>query len=247
LVRLVPEPLVRRVLDTVDRSPAAPVVRAAAEAMARRWRSWTPARRRIALAAGAAVLTIAAVTAVVPGGAVASGGAVATGPAGGSATTARPSGAASGAQNTAPPVPPGTAAQMTDRAVTGDDALAASRALIQARERCLSSLSLPCLDRVDEPGSGALEDDQAVIRVAQQGGELPDPMAGAAGGSTPVIVERLGDSALVRLGEAASGIDDDAPRDSSTTASPSPQRGPASLLLVKSEAGWRIRDVIAAG
>jgi hypothetical protein len=39
-----------------------------------------------------------------------------------------------------------------------------------------------------------------------------------------VLIERLGDSALVRLGDAAS----------------------ASLLLVKGEDGWHIRDVIAA-
>ncbi len=109
--------------------------------------------------------------------------------------------------------------------MTGDDPLPAARALVTARERCLSSLSVICLDRVDEVGSAALEDDRATIRAAQQGGELPDPLEGAVGGA-PVLIERLGDSALVRLGDDPAS---------------------ASLLLVKGEGRWRIRDVIAAG
>ena len=63
-----------------------------------------------------------------------------------------------------------------------------------------------------------MRDDQAAIRAAQQGGELPAPLATASDVSTPVLVERLGDSALVRLGEAASAVDDAA----TSTASPDP-------------------------
>ena len=80
-----------------------------------------------------------------------------------------------------------------------------------------------------------MRDDQAAIRAAQQGGELPDPLASASDVGTPVLIERLGDSALVRLGEAASAVDD---ADEHRLA----PRRPASLLLVKGEAGWRIRD-----
>jgi hypothetical protein len=108
---------------------------------------------------------------------------------------------------------------------TGDDPLAATPSLVTARDRCLSSLSLRCLELVDETGSSALSDDQAAIRLAQQGGELPDPLSSATGGPA-LLIERLGDSALVRLGQAASD---------------------GSLLLVKGDNGWRIRDVIPAG
>ena len=210
LGRVVPEPVLQRVLDAAGRSPAAPVVREAAEAVRRRWSSWTPGRRRIVLAVGAAALTVGVVTAVIPSGAAATGTTSSSvGPSG----EPSPSGSVPAYEPTADP------------AVTGDDPLAATGALVAARERCLSSLSVICLDRVDAVGSGALEDDRAAIRAAQQGGELPDPLEGATGSGAPVLIERLGDSALVRLGDAAS----------------------ASLLLVKSEAGWRIRDVIAAG
>jgi tRNA A-37 threonylcarbamoyl transferase component Bud32 len=204
LARLVPEPLVQRVLDATERSPAAPVARA----IGRRWRSWSAPRRRIALAAGAAAVTIAVVTAVIPATRV-----------------------TSSADPASLPTPPESAAadSAPSRAgapiLTGDDPVAAASALVGARDRCLISLSLPCLDGVDEAGSGALADDQATVRAAARGGELPDPAVSSAGSGSPVLIERLGDSALVRLGGAASA--------------------PASLLLVKGEAGWRIRDVIA--
>ncbi len=110
----------------------------------------------------------------------------------------------------------------------------------------MSSLSVLCLDRVDEVGSGALEDDRAAIRAAQQGGELLDPLAGATWAKAPVLVERLGDSALVRLGEALPGIQDASSPDPTPPPSSDSRSGPASLLLVKGEAGWRIRGVIAA-
>ena len=210
LGRLVPEPVLQRVLDAVERSPVAPVAREAAEAVRRRWASWTAGRRRIVLAVGAAVLTVGVVTAIVPAGAAMTG-------------TTRPAVAPSGGSSPSGSAPSNP--QPSDPAVTGDDPLPAARALVTARERCLSSLSVICLDRVDEVGSAALEDDRATIRTAQQGGELPDPLEGAAGGA-PVLIERLGDSALVRLGDDPAS---------------------ASLLMVKGEGGWRIRDVIAAG
>ena len=208
LARLVPEPVLQRVLDTMGRSPAAPVVTAAGDAVRSRWLSWSPGRRRMVLAAGAAVVTVGVVTAVVPSG------------------TTNTASAQPGRSTPSASAPADTGAA-DDPVVTGDDPLAASGALVTARDRCLSSLSVICLDRVDEAGSSALDGDRAAIRAAQQGGELPDPLERAgtgAGRAAPVLIERLGDSALVRLGDAAS----------------------ASLLLVKGEAGWRIRDVVAA-
>ncbi|HEY4224682.1 MAG TPA: hypothetical protein VGM70_02610 [Pseudolysinimonas sp.] len=204
LGRLVPEPLVQRLVDAAERSPAAPVARA----LAQRWASWSSGRRRIVLAGLVAALTVAVVTAVVP----ASGAAERAG------SVALPT------ASTEPISGGPTPSRAGDPALGGDDPLAATAALLAARDRCLASLSVLCLDGVDEAGSGALADDQAAIRAAQQGAELPDPTAGGRSTGAAVLVERLGDSALVRLGED----------------------GPASLLLVKGEAGWRIRDVMAA-
>jgi hypothetical protein len=110
--------------------------------------------------------------------------------------------------------------------LTGDDPVAAASFLVRERDRCISSLSLACLDGVDAPGSSALSGDQAAVRVGQRGGELPDPLSESTDPRPAMLIERLGDSALVRLGSAASD---------------------ASLLLVKGDSGWRIRDVIEAG
>ncbi len=223
LGRVVPEVMVERVLDTAGRSPVAPVVAAGLSAVRSRWASWTPRRRRVVLAVGAAAATIGIVTAVVPPGAVATESARTAAAAAGSPSAGpSPSGAdgdKARSDETQVDVPaPGSAAS--------DDPVAATGALLRARDRCLSSLSLRCLDQVDEAGSSALHDDQTAVRVAQQGGELPDPLPGATGDGPPALIERLGDSALVRLGGAASG---------------------ASLLLVKVDGVWRIRDVIDAG
>lgn len=234
LGRLVPEPLLRRVIGTVEHNPAVPIARTVAAAAIRRWRSWTPARRRIVLAVGVAALTIVSVTAVVPAGT----------PTKGSTTVSSAGVSAVATPRDARTSDPDT--QTADPALSGDDPVAASFVLLRTRDRCLSSLSVLCLDRVDEAGSGALEDDRAAIRAAQQGAELPDQLAHSANQGAPVLVERLGDSALVRVAEETSAIDDDPSADHSSTGSAGLQRGPASLLLVKGEAGWRIRDVIAA-
>ena len=211
LARIVPDALVQRVIDAAERSALMPMVAPVARAARRRWNGWSPARRRVVLGVGAAALTVGVVTAVVPTGA---------------AGSVRPSVAPSATGSKTPGEDSAaTAPGGGDPAIGADDPIAAAGALVTARQRCLDSLSPACLDRVDEGGSGALDDDQASIRAAQQGGELPDPLEGATGADPPVLIERLGDSALVRLGSAASG---------------------ASVLLVKGDEGWRIRDVIAA-
>jgi len=158
------------------------------------------------MAVAAAAVTVVVLTAMMP--ARAAGAGTAPGMTSAPSTPAVPSSAV------AEPAPTGV--------VVADDPVAATTALMTARDRCLSSLSLRCLDQVDEPGSSALEADQAAIRAVQQGGELPDPGAGTDDGP-PVLIERLGDSALVQVGGAASA---------------------SSLLLVKGGEGWRIRDVI---
>lgn len=208
LARMVPDPLLERVLETVTRSAASPVVAGVVAVARRHWSAWTSGRRRVVLAVAAAAVTIGIITAVVPAGASAPTATSRTGP-----------------SASAPLLPRSSSQAAVSDEPEVDDPAVAAVSLVGIRERCLNSLSLRCLDGVDETGSRALDDDQAAIRRAQQGGELPDPSAAASGDGPPTLIERLGDSALVRLGSAASS---------------------PSLLLVKVDGVWRIRDVVDA-
>ncbi|WP_166871671.1 protein kinase [Salinibacterium sp. ZJ450] len=103
-------------------------------------------------------------------------------------------------------------------AVLADDPLAAAAELLQTRARCLRDLSVLCLDAVAQPGSAALTADEATIRAVRDG-QLEAAAVDVAVGD-PLLVERLGNSALIDLGTDSE---------------------PASLLVIRSEAGWRIR------
>jgi len=119
-------------------------------------------------------------------------------------------------ESSADPEPPADA-------VLGDDPVAAVDDLLALRARCLREISVLCLDGVAQPGSAAMQHDVAVVRALQAGGEQsPDAAIDAVG---PVLVERLGDSALLDLGDV-------------------PQTQPASALVMRGEAGWRIRDYL---
>jgi hypothetical protein len=103
-----------------------------------------------------------------------------------------------------------------------EDPLEAAVVLLALRERCLRDLSLLCLDDVGQPDSAALTDDRMLIRAVEDGGEFPPD--GILDGDL-VLVERLGDSVLIDLPEGSD---------------------PASVLLMRTADGWRIRDYLAA-
>jgi hypothetical protein len=103
-----------------------------------------------------------------------------------------------------------------------EDPVEAAVLLLELRERCLRDLSLLCLDDVGQPDSAALTDDRMLIRDVQNGGEFPP---GRILDGELILVERLGDSALIDLPEGSD---------------------PASILLMRTADGWRIRDYIAA-
>lgn len=124
---------------------------------------------------------------------------------------------------TTAPGEPVPAASPSSSALSGDDPLVALVALLTRREACLADRSILCLDGVAQPGSAALADDQDLVRALQQGAETPEPFTVAV--ADLVLEERLGDSALVAI------ID---PADSE----------PASVLLMKGEAGWLIRGYL---
>jgi hypothetical protein len=102
-----------------------------------------------------------------------------------------------------------------------DDPVEALPLLLAERTRCIADLSVLCLEAVDQSGSTALVDDRALIEATLAGtaAEYHDVV-----GTSPVLRERLGDSALVGVGE---------------------QSSPASVLMIRTEAGWRVREIRA--
>lgn len=102
-----------------------------------------------------------------------------------------------------------------------DDPVVAVIELLERREICFRELSVLCLEGVDQSGSTALAIDRDAIAAMRDGGEGDWPRVSP---QDAVVVERLGDSVLVDVG---------------------PETAPASLLLMRSEAGWRIRDWVA--
>ncbi|MGL4339527.1 MAG: protein kinase domain-containing protein [Rhodoglobus sp.] len=121
------------------------------------------------------------------------------------------------------PEQPKIVASATADAVDNDDPIAAVVELLAARERCMRDLSILCLDHVDQKDSAAMRTDRLEIRELQEGAGLPASWA-----VDPAQVstqERLGNSAIVSLGQ---------PTDNK----------PSSLLIIKDETGWKIRDYL---
>lgn len=103
-----------------------------------------------------------------------------------------------------------------------DDPVVALDQLLRVRDRCIARLSVSCLDAVDQPDSSALDDDSYLIRSLQQGAVTANSQLLAGGEAT--LAQRLGDSALLTL---------------QTT-----KAAALSILLVKQQSGWRIRDFL---
>ncbi len=113
-------------------------------------------------------------------------------------------------------------------AVTGDDPAAAVPHLLAARAACIASTSVDCLAATNQAGSPLLAADIHAIELGRQGGKAPH--AADYAGHTATLVERSGNSALLVLSPG----EHDA------------QNKPASLLVVKGEAGWRLREFFEA-
>jgi eukaryotic-like serine/threonine-protein kinase len=107
--------------------------------------------------------------------------------------------------------------------VVGDDPVAAFTVLWSTRRDCVMDLSVLFLDGVVQPGSAALDDDAALIRAIQGGSADGSLVADIP--RDVVLVERHGDAALIAY-------------------SIGQESAPASVLLLKGEAGWRIRDYL---
>jgi hypothetical protein len=128
------------------------------------------------------------------------------------------------------PVPAARAespAPEVSEAIAGDDPIAAVHELLSLRARCLHDRSILCLDSVHAADSAAWQADAERIRTVGDGEELsPDAFPP---GSTASLVDRLGQTALVELAAGAA-----APTDTT-----------ASVLMIRTEAGWRFRSLVA--
>ena len=108
-----------------------------------------------------------------------------------------------------------------------DDPVQALPILLAERSRCVRALSVLCLDDVDEASSSAFNDDAALVEELQGGSEIPKSAYISA--AAPALTELIGDSAILNLGgEQATG-----------------ESNPASVLVIKTEAGWRIRGYLS--
>ncbi|WP_345764560.1 protein kinase domain-containing protein [Diaminobutyricibacter sp. McL0608] len=138
-------------------------------------------------------------------------------------------------QPTAPahplPTPGDTGHGTTDPGPDEDPVDAADR-LLRARLACFSATPLngDCLDALLQPGSAMDAIDRAELRVAVSAGAASERDYRDYEVS---LLERMGDAALVAL----------TPSTSSDSARKSTQTKPASLLIVRGEAGWRLREL----
>ncbi|TYL50956.1 hypothetical protein [Agromyces mariniharenae] len=102
-----------------------------------------------------------------------------------------------------------------------DGVVAAARDLLGRRAECFAALDLACLGTVVQPGSAIEASDRAALVAARDGEALPQTEFDPA---TVEVVAEMGGAVLVR-------------------ARATPEREPASLLMVRGEAGWRLREV----
>ncbi|NEN06387.1 hypothetical protein G3T36_10930 [Diaminobutyricibacter tongyongensis] len=134
--------------------------------------------------------------------------------------------------NPSPTPTPGASPAAVSEAQPVDPVDAAAR-LLRARFECFASNPADehCLDAVLQPGSAMEGSDRADLR-------LGDHAASAARRDYRAhevsLIERMGDAALLALTPSAA---------STRTDGTSAQTKPASLLIVRGEAGWRLREL----
>lgn len=102
------------------------------------------------------------------------------------------------------------------------DAAAATAELLELRASCFATLDLACLDQVVQPGSAIEADDRAAIVAARDGGAA-EPVEFDLDGIA--VSAEMGAAVLVSVPFVAA------------------EREPASLLVMRSEAGWRLREL----
>jgi len=102
------------------------------------------------------------------------------------------------------------------------DPVAAAIELMSVRTECLAKLDAGCLDGVDQPGSAIERADRAMLAAAREG---DDPVVADHALDAMSVSAEMGEAVLLRLPYL------------------DPQREPASLLVMRGEAGWRLREL----
>lgn len=103
------------------------------------------------------------------------------------------------------------------------DAATAAAELLGRRERCFDTLEPACLDALVQAGSALDQADRALMAAAQA--DRPgEPRPGYAFDGARIVGE-MGGAALVEVPYTV------------------PEREPASILVMRSEAGWRLREI----
>jgi hypothetical protein len=125
-------------------------------------------------------------------------------------------------------VNPATALTPEERAAAlrSDDPVAAVAALLATRGVCLARHDASCLDSVDQWGSPAFVADRELARPSGTQSSSGDPLASV---GEIELVQRFGAAALLRGAITVGG-------DAAGTT-----KKPVSLLVMRSETGWRIR------
>ena len=102
------------------------------------------------------------------------------------------------------------------------DPVTAASELLEVRASCLASRDLDCLAAVAQPGSPIAASDRALMLAdGSEGGAAPEPFdLGAI-----ALVADMGSAVLLEVPYADA------------------EREPASLLMMRSEAGWRLREL----
>jgi hypothetical protein len=107
-------------------------------------------------------------------------------------------------------------------ATTVADPVGATTALLELRDACLAALDARCLEQVDQPGSAIERADLALLAGAREGVAI-EPGEYALDAIT--VTAEMGDAVLMAVPRTA------------------PESEPASLLVMRSEAGWRLREL----
>jgi hypothetical protein len=125
-------------------------------------------------------------------------------------------------------------------AIAGDDPVRAASALLVGRTGCLAAASVACLAAFEQSGSALMEADSYAI---EHGTTTGSPSLLPHGGGT--LLERTGNLAIVTLHETTAGGKGDGAKGDGAKGDGAKggDSEPASLLLVKGEVGWRLRQV----
>lgn len=180
-----------------------------------------PRRRRLVIgAAGAAAVLVSAAMVFLPSEGAST--AIAPTPSDSPVAVSEPTTSPTPAEETS--TPPTDQAGAVD-AVTGDDPVAAARELVSRRDRCQASGEQGCVWDSVERGSPFDDDERLGIGI------------GSIDAASLDLVDRQGDAVVLRgTAEPPAGDETAAGR-----------RQPVTLLVVRGETGWRLREVFTAG